>query len=103
VASLRLNGGLCYDMTHFTHFSLFITCVLLLIGHLTDTLSHSILTLRSIAQSYCSYFPLFSILSSPIVLLRSHLDPIFLLSFVTHCSRYSIVLNYYKSCPLSSL
>jgi hypothetical protein len=44
---------------HFTHvFTLFITCVLLLIGHLTDTLSRSILTLRSIAQSYCSHFPI---------------------------------------------
>jgi hypothetical protein len=27
VASLRLNGGLCYDTTHFTHFSLYLSRV----------------------------------------------------------------------------
>jgi hypothetical protein len=27
VASLRLNGGLCYDTTHFTHFLLYLSRV----------------------------------------------------------------------------
>jgi hypothetical protein len=73
-------------------FTLFITCVLLLIGHLTDTPSHSISTLRSIAQSYCSHFPLFSILSSLLCCCAAPFDSIFPLSSVTHCSRDFIVL-----------
>jgi hypothetical protein len=67
-------------------------CVLLLISHLTDTPSHSIFTLRSITQSYCSHFLLFSILSSLLCCCAAPFDPIFLLSSVTHCSRDSIVL-----------
>jgi hypothetical protein len=46
----------CYDTTNFTHFYFIYHVCIITDQSLTDMPLHSILTLRSIAQSYCSHF-----------------------------------------------